>query len=253
MMGFALVAAVTLGLAASASAAPPEFGQCVPAVGKTGQYKGVHCIASAGGKGGYNWAPAPGPKPGFSGVGEKVSLETPAKLKIVCGASTFDGKYTGPKTLTVTLDLVGCENTATKQKCQTLPVKEGEIEAELDGELGFIVGGEKPKVGLDVKPKSPSTTFTSFGCGKLPEPPGVSGTVEGSLIGAIKPLNHMVEEFKLTHAATAGVQAIQQFEGGAKDTLTAKLLQGLETKTEEIALRESVLMTNEEPVEIKAK
>jgi hypothetical protein len=254
-MGLAVVALVALGIATTASAAPPEFGRCVAAIGKTGAYKGKNCTAPAGGKGTYNWLPGPGPAPAFSGTGEKVALETPGKLKLICGAATFDGAYSGPKTVLVTLDLIGCENTATKQKCQTMPVKEGEIEAEVEGELGFISGGAKPVVGLDLKPpaSSSSSTVTTFQCGKPPEVLGVSAAVEGSVIGPIKPITHMTEEFKLSYAETNGVQAVRQFEGGPQDTLVAKLLSGSETRTEEIALRSTIVMLNSEPMEIKAK
>jgi hypothetical protein len=255
LMGLAVVAIVSLGIATTASAAPPEFGRCVAAIGKTGAYKGTSCTAPAGGKGAYNWLPGPGPAPAFSGSGEKVGLETPGKLKLICGAATFDGAYSGPKTVLVTLDLIGCENAATKQKCQTTLVKEGEIEAELEGEIGFISGGAKPVVGLDLKPpaSSSSSNVTTFQCGKAGEVPSVNAVVEGSVIGPIKPINHMVEEFKLTYAETNGVQAVRQFEGGAQDTLVAKLLSGGQTKTEEIALRAGILMTNDERMEIKAK
>jgi hypothetical protein len=253
MVGLALVATAALGTATSASAAPPEFGRCVHSAGKTGEYKGTGCTAPAGGKGSYNWVAGPGPKPGFSSTGEKVALETPGKLKFICGAATFDGTYTGAKTVTGTLNLIGCENTATKQKCQTSLMNEAEIQAEVDGELGFITGGTKPVVGLDLKPKEGSSTFTSFQCGKPPEVPGVSGVVEGSLIGPIKAINHMVESFTLTFAESNGVQAVQQFEGGAKDTLVAKLLSGSESKTEDMALRSLTTVSNEEPMEIKAK
>jgi hypothetical protein len=249
-----VVAGLGAGMTAAAQAAPPEFGKCVPAVGKTGEYKGKNCLAPAAGKGTYNWQPAPGPKPTFSGVGEKVSLETPGKVIITCAAATFEGSYTGPKTETVTATLIGCilSSSPSQQKCQTTPAKEGEIEASLEGEIGFIRGGEKPLVGLDLKPKSPSTVFATFQCGKLPET-GPSGTIEGSVIAPIKPINHAAEEFKLLYQATSGKQAVEHFEGGPNDTLTVKLISGIETKTEPIALHAVVLDSNEEPTEIKAK
>lgn len=252
LLALAAIGAVT---AATAAAAPPEFGRCVPAaVPKTGQYMGKNCVVpSPGNKGKYDFLPAPGPAPAFSGLGEKVSLETPGKAVITCAAATFEGSYTGPKTETVTLDLVGCilSSSPSQQKCQTTPVKEGEIEAQLEGELGFISGGSKPVVGLDLKPKAPSTTFATFQCGKLPET-GPSGTIEGSVIAPISPKNHMVEEFKLKYLQSGGKQAVEHFEGGPNDTLTVKLLSGVELKTEPIGLKTIVVDSNEEPLEIKA-
>jgi hypothetical protein len=255
IFGLALFAAIALGAATSASAAPPEFGRCVPAAtAKTGEYKGAKCTLPAGGKGTYNWLPGPGPSPKFVATGEKVSLETVGKTKIQCAASTADGEYTGAKTETETLVLIGCIETATNQKCQTNPFKEGEIETEpLEGELGFISNGEIPVVGVDLKPKSPSTTVAVFSCGKPPETPGLSVLIEGSVIAPIKPTNNMLLEFKSPYVVTAGKQAVQQFEGGAKDTLTANIRRGTTTSSEEIGLRQIVLEENEERMEIKAK
>ncbi len=253
-LGSMAVLASTAAMATVAQAALPEFGKCVPAAGKTGEYVGNNCIKHSPGKGAYNWQPSPGPKPVFSGVGEKVSLETTGKMIISCGAATFDGSYTGPKTETVTMDLIGCilSSSPSQQKCQTTPAKEAEIKASLEGEIGFIRGGEKPVVGLDLKPKAPSTVFATFQCGKLPET-GPAGTIEGSVIAPIKPLNRAVEEFTITYKALSGKQAVESFEGGPSDTLTVKLISGIETKTEPIALRTTVVDANEEPTEIKAK
>lgn len=250
----AAVAAMAAATTVSAQAAPPEFGRCVPATGHTGEYKGKICLAPAGGKGAYNWMPEPGPSPTYSGVGGKVSLETAGRQVITCAAATFEGTYTGAKTETVTVDLVGCilSSSPSQQKCQTLPAKEGEIEASLEGEIGFIRSGEKLLVGLDLKAKSPSTVFATFQCGKLPET-GPSGAIEGSVIAPIKPIDRATETFHLQYKVTAGKQAVEQFEGGPTDTLTVKLLEGTETKTESIGLRTIVEDENAEPVELKAK
>ena len=211
IIGSALLAAlaVTAVLASAASAAAPEWGRCVPAEVKgTGEFLGKGCAKSAEGKGAYNWAPEPTGKAVLTGAGEEITLES-AKHKIVCAASTYTGKFTGAKTATVSLDLIGCNVTSgtTKQECQSSPVpeKESEIEAEYEAELGFIKGGEHPKVGIDLKPKS-TITFT---CGKLPEVPLLSGTIEGSVIGQVTPINHMGEEFKLVHSELKGVQTVR--------------------------------------------
>jgi hypothetical protein len=250
------VAAVAATGVASAAAAPPEWGRCEAAVGgKTGEYKNAKCTAPAGGTGLFNWAPEPTGKAKFATVGEKVGLETTGKRRIICGESVSDGSYTGPKTATVTLMLVGCNLEGTATRCQTNPAKEGEIEASLEAELGFITGGSRPVVGVALKPKAPSTVWAAFSCVKLPETPVLSGVIEGSVIGRIKPLNRMTAEYAEIYSAAAGVQAVQQFEGGAKDTLTVKLLEGLTTTTEEIGLRQRVALENEglETTEIKAK
>jgi hypothetical protein len=257
MVGMVLVAtfAVSVAAASSASAALPELGRCVPAPEKNGAFKGNHCNLPAEGKGKYDWLPGPGAKPKFAGTGEAVVLETVGKRKVECGAATFEGEYTGPKTESVTVLLIGCTEPVSKQPCQTGgPPREGEIDSSgaLEGELGFITGGERPTVGLDLKPKAPSTSMFVFECGTLPTVV-LHAAVEGSVIGRITPINHMVEEFKTVYKAPGGKQVPQQFEGGAKDTMTAKLLVGLETKTEEIGLKAIRVDVNEESLEIKAK
>ncbi len=256
VLALAAVGAVSAGAAATASAAVPEFGHCVKAVGKTGEWQGANCTKSAGGKGLYNWVPGPGPKPKFEGSGEGNELETVGGKKIACGGSTFAGEYTGPKTESVTVDFIGCIYAPTKQECQSNPGQAGEIESAqpLEGELGYIVKSEKPapKVGLDLKPKSPSTSLFTFQCGKPPETSIILGTIEGSVIGSIVKINRPVSEFVLSYKDLKGVQKPQQFEGGSKDTLTLKLVSGLSTTTEELGLKVLETDENEEPIEIKA-
>jgi hypothetical protein len=254
-LGLALVATALLAAVAtaSASAAAPEFGKCVPAVGKTGEYIGSHCTAPAGGKGKYNWVAGPGAKPKFEGTSETVPIIESAGLKISCSVATFNGEYTGAKTASVTVDFIGCLNVATNKKCQTNPAKEGEIEppGSLEGEIGLININGLKKVGLDLK-RSP--TIAGFSCGEPLELPEVTGTLEGSVIGQISPLNTAREEFKLKYAATGLNQVPESFEGGGKDTLTEKLVSGLTTTEGPAVLKDKLIpIANEEPIEIKGK
>jgi hypothetical protein len=261
MMGTCVVVAlgVSAAAAATASAALPEFGRCVPAAEKrTGEYAGVHCVKPAGGKGNYNWLPGPGENKKFAGSAGPVTLETVGGFKVHCSSGDFTGEYTGAKTASVTLALVGCLRSGTEQKCQTTPLKEGEIETvPIEAEIGFIQGGEKPKVGLDLKPAAPIT----FDCGIFSEETHALISVEGSVIGAIKPPNVMRATFKVLYTATNGKQIPEQFEGGVKDTLTLNKTVGLETTTEQAGLTiigieeipKPLIVENEEPMEIKAK
>jgi len=244
----AALAASAVG-AVTAVAAAPELGRCVQVAPRTGEFGGHCIIKAAAGRGRYDWLPGPGEKKKFVGSGEATTLETVGKVRIECTASEFNGEYTGAKTAAVTVIFVGCADPA-KQLCESNPTKIGEIETlSLEGEIGFIRGGEKPVVGLDLK-KSP--VMATFECGKLPEVP-VVGTVEGSVIGTLKPFDKMTEESMLTYKAVLGKQVPEQFEGGAKDTLTTTLISGLTKTTEESALRANVAVANEEPLEIKAK
>jgi len=252
--GAALVALLALGLAATgASAALPEWGRCVPAESaETAEYSGKKCVTPGEGKGKYNFVPEPGPKPKFEGTSTEGVLLKTANLTISCSAATFNGEYTGPKTASVTVDLIGCLNGNAK-KCQSNPLKEGEIEppGPLEGEIGFInINGFKV-VGLDLKRSPAITTFT---CGEPLEVPETNGTIEGSVIGKIGPLNSMRPELKLVYKTAGNKQIPEAFEGGEKDTLSIKLVSGLTTVTEEAALKiKLVEIVNEEPMEIKAK
>jgi hypothetical protein len=242
--------------AASSQAALPELGRCVKAVGKTGAYRNAACTAPASGKGTFNWLPGPGAKPKFSGTGESTALETTSKRKILCGGSTWEGDYTGPKTETVTVVLIGCTEVASKKPCESNPAREGEIEPgqPLEGELGFIKGGTKPVVGLDLKQQP---TFMAFECGRLGEA-NTGVVVEGSVIGAVAAgtasnINRMSEETLIKYKAKSGAQLPEQFEGGPKDTLTATFVSGQGNLVEGMALLGAVSDGAEEPLEIKAK
>ena len=137
--------------ASAASGAVPEFGRCVPAEpAKTGEYAGAGCVsAAAGHKGSYNWLAGPGAKPKFTAFAGPVTLETVGGSAIACSNGTVNGEYTGAKTASATISVVGCIDVATEKLCQTNPVLPGELEATgLEGELGFIVGGDKTEGGL---------------------------------------------------------------------------------------------------------
>jgi hypothetical protein len=243
---------VCAAFAAGASASLPELGRCVKVAKGTGTFIGKNCLhASPTHKGEYNFEPG-ALKNKFEGSGEAVKLET-AKLKFECTASTENGEYTGAKTSSVTLDLIGCLNLATKHKCNTNPAKEGEIEPPqaLKGELGFITGGEKPVVGLDLKPEN--QPFVTFICGEPGKPPELQGTLEGSVIAKVLKISTMVPEFSLAWKATGGKQVPESFEGGAVDTLTLKALTTSGPSTEGAVLKGIATIPNEEPLEIKAK
>jgi len=189
MGGAFLIVALVMSMAAtaSASASLPEFGRCVPSEAKKGEYFGNRCIKPAGGKGYYNWLPGPGENKKFAGSIGPVKLETVGGYGVVCSSGDFTGEYTGPKTESVTLALVGCLEKVTERKCETLPIKEGEIETTpIEGSVGFITGGEKPRVGLNLKPAAPIT----FECGTGLEVHTFL-SLEGSVIGAVTPASAM--------------------------------------------------------------
>jgi hypothetical protein len=236
----------------------PEFGHCVPAATPhTGEYVGRNCLAPAGGKGKFNWEPGPGPKPKFEGLISVTKLETVGKkFTVECSSGAAHGEYKTPKTASVALELIGCVRLDTEQKCQINPAKEAEIQGSFEGELGFIKGGSRPKVGLSLKTPSPVV----FSCGLPPELP-TTVTVEGAAIGMFKGIDRMRETFRLSYVAPGGKQSPESFEGGPKETLTLKAITGVETLAEQVGLTivdveekpKPLLIENEEPIEVKAK
>jgi len=263
-----------LGMSGVASAAEypltglPELGRCKN-VGTGGAYSSNGCIKVAPTHNGrFEWSPGPGDKPKFEApvIGE-VALVTVGGVKIGCGPSEIVGEWLDGKKASVNIAFHGCLETATKKTCTTPeigPQKESEIKTvePLEGEIGFISGkgGEKPKVGIDLKSKS-SLPMLTFTCGGPPaEPTGepVSWTVEGSVIGELKPIDAMKTEGKAIFRAVAGKQVPEKFEEGVKDVPIAKYGTPLPSTTEEAGLtlreeRKTIVTESEEPLEIKAK
>ena len=240
----------------------PEVGRCV-SVAATGAYTRRNCLeTSPGHNGAYEWMPGPGSKPKFSAPANSLSLQTASGTAVLCGASTLSGEWTSPKGATVSLLLHGCEQTTSHKSCQSSPTAAGEIStgSGLEAELGFIKGGSKPKVGLDLRPKGPGPTVLSFTCGG---PPGEVGTgelwsLEGSVIGEVKSLNRMKVTEKLLFRARGAAQVPERFEGRVKDTLLATRTEGTSQKIEQSGLtlkgeRATITSTGDEVLEIKAK
>jgi hypothetical protein len=257
----------TFGLAAgTAAAALPEFGRCVAAPGKTGKYRGSHCLGlSASNKGGYEWMPGPGAKKKFSFITEQILLHGTGapKLTIHCEFAEGEGEYTSEKAVTVTKLVFNACQTPKKTEaeaeiktfCQSVTNFRGEVTGqELTGELGYIAAPKQ--VGLDLKAKT-AKTIALFECGGASEV-GERGTgtgtlmeIEGSVIGRIKTINAMREENILTFKVKKGVQVPEMFEGGEKDTLVTNV--GVTKTAEPTTLGTLVEVTNEEELEVKAK
>jgi len=230
----------------------PALGRCV-AVKAGGEWEGSLCLDPAHGRGRYNFIPG-AEKKKFTAKGGTATLETVGKAKITCSASTTAGEYTGPKTLTTTITLTGCQRSATKASCQSVAAGAGEIvTGALEGELGFIKneftnGKHLVSVGLDIKHE---TDLAAFECGTGTGKELV--TLEGSVIAPITIIDKMAAGSTLRYKAVAGRQAPEQFESGLKDTLSTSVVSGLEKTIEQAGLTMTETITSEEPLEIKAK
>jgi hypothetical protein len=256
--GSILLAACAMGIAASAAAAaPPEWGQCQLSPNHTGEFVGSRCTSKSPNHGGaYEWVPEPSLKPGFTDVGEGISLETTGKRKVTCAGATQEGSYTGPKTEKTVLTLIGCTTKLGSEtvQCRSNPAKEGELEStELVGEIGFVTLSGKKAVALDLKAASAASgVIFAYTCGSPTGGKSVAEKVEGSVLGHATPINGMVEEFKFTYTQSApGKQSIQSFEGGTKDVLSTTLVVGIEPPiTEETSMKMKSVQTNAEKAEI---
>ncbi|TML00409.1 MAG: cell wall anchor protein [Actinobacteria bacterium] len=239
----------------------PELGRCVR-VRAGGAYERGNCLTlSPGHSGAFEWLPGPGARPRFSIPIPEAQLETVGGARVSCGASSLEGTWTGPKTASASLSLRSCVNSATAESCQTALSGVGEIRTEgaLQGELGFVKGGSEPRVGLDLRPTSPSVDMLAFTCGGLASEVGAeTWTVGGSVIGQLKPLDGMRVTFKALYKGTKGKQVPEFFEALPKDTPLAARFVGTESKVEDAGLtlrgeRAAIEGANEEALEIKAK
>jgi len=257
-----LLATATTAPAAFAERALPEFGKCTKvAAGSTGAYTGPTCVTLATTKPGhYEWAPLTSEeKDTFSGAGNEPVIATAGRLPVKCIVANISGTYTGPKTATAKIEFQGCVNGENKQ-CTglTTPNSKSEIETlPLEAELGYIrdeeVNGHRVvQTGLDLKPTSPLTEFVTYECGNVLE----TFTLEGSVIGALRPIDKMTSSPILTYKATkAGVQVPEAFAEGAPDTLSTKITSGVPPASTTFAstlAMKPVALADSTEVEIKA-
>ena len=124
------------------------------------------------------------------------------------------------------------------------------MSSALEAEVGFISGRatKQPVIGLDLRREVALLTAT---CGS-----GLTKTVltvEGSVIGAIKPTAKMTLEETLKFTASAGRQAPESFQEGEADTLVESLLMGAQKTSEPAGLTTTVKLKSEEPMEIKTR
>src|ERR1051326_7607912 len=243
----------------------PELGRCKK-VEVGGAYKYPGCvITDPSHNGAFEWYPGPGEKGTFEAplISEAI-LETVGKKRIHCGPSELVGQLLDGKKASVSLAFHGCQNTATGFPCTTPevgPGKTSEIKTapRLEGELGCISGkgATKPRVGIDLK-SSGATPMLSFACKEEPVGAPETWTIEGSVIGQLKPIDRMKEEGKAIFRAAGGKQIPEKFEEGVKDVPIANYGTPLPSTTEEAGLtlreeRKTIIIENGEKLEIKAR
>jgi hypothetical protein len=232
-----------------AQATLPELGRCQKTTAPTGGFGNSNCVLEVTGHTGpFEWTPGPGPNRKFTGTDTAVTIETVHKSRVKCAASTSAGEYTGTKTATFNVRMTECEHTPGKEACQSTGANAGEIVASpLEGKLGFVTdavieGVYVVSVGWDLK-HEPSLLTAECGGAKQ------SLLLTGSAIGPISSADKMVSSYSVKFKALAGKQLPEQFEGGAKDTLTSTF----GSTAEQAGLATSEKLLNEEKVEIKGE
>jgi hypothetical protein len=208
----------------------PEVGRCKFVGVGHGEFRGKKCTLSEPATGGSTWFSGLGAKKGFTAtVKAPIQFGTHNLTTTVnCASGEAQGEYTSPKTVTVTnLVFHGCasgEGQCENEIGSTL----GEISTqELEGELGFITHPKKLKIGWDLKPASGSN-LAKFECdataalGKSAGG-GIPRELQGSVIGRVLQLNHMLSEYTISFQLVKGLQQYEKFEGHPKDTLVTQL------------------------------
>jgi len=185
------------------------------------------CVAAACAAGAIAAASASAALPEFSppfpnafhSTSKATILETIAKVKVKCIADTNEGEVTGPETGHIKIRFTGCESKTIKCKSPNA-LNPGEIETPvLALAPGYITHTPTlTEVGIDISSPTGAPVMEFF-CGAA-----LRGTVIGSVIGKITPINKLVNpsgHFILKFAQKAGHQAIQHFETGPVDILEA--------------------------------
>ena len=248
----------------------PELGRCVKVAAGTGAYRRANCLPkSKTHTGEYEWLPGPGANKAFELKLSQPAFETVKGQRVVCAFLFAKGEFTGSKTLKISgqTQIQGCALQPQNLACYSNPLEPNQIVSEIPlvGELGFIPGatGTTPFVGLDLKAESElSKTMFEFKCGESgvfpPPPPTFTGSIEGSVIGRIKPTNKMVgtKVFALVFTQEQGIQKPTAFIGGVEDVLTQILtptLNPTNPKTEQAGMSGGGELVVGEIMEIKAK
>jgi hypothetical protein len=229
--------------AANASAALPEWGQCVKlpatikgkekAAGK-GKFSNSNCTEGTTG-GEYEFRKgtselAGGTEFNNTMTSEKAELETASGLGVDCTGQSARGYLSGTKEVTnVTVTFTGCQvNIIPEWACEnTFKEEEGEeynfkyikgeiVTFELKGKLVYISGAGTPEpvVGLQLEPNQKKGWFAFLGCGPAKEHPlPAIKTVVGQkpfgpnggdkVVSPITPLNTMGTETVQTYKSAA--------------------------------------------------
>src|SRR6476660_6720027 len=232
--GLCLVAAflVSVAMSATASAAAPEYGQCLKTTPKAlTNYDSAKCIKLAGEdagteaeklkKGNFKWVPGfVAGKTEFTTTGGAATLKTKGGKTVTCTSEKSTGNYledgTNKKESTV-VQFAGCQSSTFA--CTTVGKGTGELETrELIGEVGFENKALK-KTALKLEPApSAALKFIEFKCVGLEIKVRGKGEVAGAGILVNIKNDAMKFEETLKYKQSSGVQKPVKWEGPNAET-----------------------------------
>lgn len=288
MLGLSLFAAMAMGAiaTATASAALPEWGQCVKFINQhgvgVGKYTDSGCttLSEPAKTGDWEWKTLKNVSGGteFTSHGGAAVLATDIGIRTECKTEEATGRLSGTKEVEgVEVVFKGCITNFGNLPCEnSLGPPLGEEPPEqirtrvLKGKLAYISKGtetEEPQVGLALEPTEAKNLFAEFICAgvliarvgqKGYDGTGIVPKGEGgdSIISPVTPVDTMSVALTQTYKQKEGIQEPTAFEGGKPDFLETEISDGFG----EIAFSESGqelttinTMNSGQKLEIKAK
>lgn len=254
LVGLCLVAmfAISVGVAASASAAAPEYGRCEKAekVGTsyTGKFSNSGCTkevpeSERAKKGKYEWHPG-AVKAKQTSKGGKAILEEAGRYAVGCESEESTGEYSGTKTVKhVIVKFKRCE--APGLICTSEGQERGDLETvPLEGRVVWE-NEAKHKTAFDLVPEG-GGDFIEFNCGGT-----LTVAVRGSILVPVT-ADKMSETVTLKYVGKKGLQKLKDYEEGGvkiKDVLEADFAgKGFVEASQTI----TSTVTNEEKLELNA-
>lgn len=180
----------------------------------------------------------------FTSHGGLSTLKTVAASKTVTCASVDNlGEILNAKEALVLVTFLGCKLSGV-DPC-TSGAGAGSLEivtSSLHIELGYIKESTH-EVGTDLKGTGGTSKelLAEFECNAS----GVllPAKVEGSVIGAVSPVNTSTSALTINFAESGGKQAVKKFQGGAEDVLKTSLNKGVFEESVEVSKDELLLST----------
>jgi hypothetical protein len=262
-LGIGTALAASLVMATGASAALPEVGRCVAKTG--GKYTSSTCTTLAKTSGAFEWEPG-ALAARFSFKVGTVTFENELERRkfTTCKAGGGEGEYIGSGEVKITkLEFTGCEFHEAKDRCQTEAAEGNSTEGKinfyaLNGELGKITGTKAGILltGTVANPFGPTPVLGFWECGGKLSGKGIDFVVEEGVIGEVTATDKMslTAKDKFAKNLTTGKQAITHFEGEADEhELVVRAFNSALAETQGMTAVMTWSITNEEPLEIKAK